>query len=265
MTTNGIIPLWQEIPPAFEASFGQPEPSITLFPAEDSKGIVLVLPGGGYHNKAEHEGPPIARRMIRNGISAAVLDYRIAPYRAPVPQWDAMRAIQLLRSIAPEYGYQPDHIAILGFSAGGHLAASVSYLNIGLPIKSADDPLADINPHPDTAVLCYPVISLGKYTHQGSRDHLLGMNASDELITRWSVERHITSDACPAFIWHTADDGAVPVQNSLMLADALAEHRVPFALHIWPHGNHGLGLAEGYSDIGQWPELAADWLHNLGY
>ncbi|MBQ4436551.1 MAG: alpha/beta hydrolase [Clostridia bacterium] len=265
MNTQRTITLWQETPPGFTDSYGQPAPSITLYPVEGSKGIVLVLAGGGYHYKADHEGAPIARRINQGGISAAVLDYRVTPYHAPVPQWDALRAVQLLRSLAPEYGYQSDRIAILGFSAGGHLAASTSYLEIDLPGTTVNDPLAGINPLPNAAVLCYPVITLGAYTHQGSRDNLLGMNASAELAAKWSVERHIKPDACPAFIWHTADDGAVPIQNSLMLAAALAEQKVPFSLHIWPHGSHGLGLAENTEDIRRWPDLMIEWLRAQGY
>ena len=265
MNTQRTIPLWQETPPDFDDSYGQPAPSITLYPVADSKGIVLVLAGGGYHYKADHEGAPIALRLNLGGISAAVLDYRVTTYHAPVPQWDALRAIQLLRSLAPEYGYLPDHIAILGFSAGGHLAASASYLDIDLPPAAVDDPLAGVSLLPNAAVLCYPVITMGAYTHQGSRDNLLGMNASEQLATKWSIERHIRPDACPAFIWHTADDSAVPIQNSLMLSTALAEQKIPFALHIWPHGSHGLGLAESTEDIRRWPDLMIEWLHSLGY
>ena len=260
-----IIPLWGADVPGFEESFGQPAPALTLFPAKHPRGAVLVLPGGGYQHKAAHEGAPIAERLNKGGIFAAVLDYRAAPYRAPVPQWDALRAVQWLRHLAPEFGYQPDHIAILGFSAGGHLAASTAYMQIPLPETAADDPLKDCSARPDAAVLCYPVITFGPYTHEGSRDNLLGEGASEDEIRYWSVENRITKDACPAFIWHTSDDGAVPVQNSLLLAQALSARQVPYALHIWPHGHHGLGLAEETEDIRQWPDLAVQWLHGLGY
>ena len=262
---NRVIPLWQEHIPGFDPLLGQPAPSITLYPAEGAKGAVLVLPGGGYQYKAPHEGEPVARRFNEAGYFAAVLDYRVTPYRAPVPQWDALRAIQWLRFLAPEYGYRPDRVAILGFSAGGHLAASAACMDIALPNAASADGPAGLNPRPDAAILCYPVITLGEYTHEGSRDNLLGEGATPEAIQRWSVERQLSPDAPPVFLWHTADDGAVPVQNSLMLAQTLAEKRIPFSLHVWPHGHHGLGLAEETDDIRRWPDLAAEWLRQLGF
>ena len=261
---NRIIPLWAEAP-GYEPDYGQPEPTITMYPVPDARGAVLVLAGGGYEHKAAHESAPVARKLNEFGLSAAVLDYRVGPYRAPVPQWDALRGIQWLRHLAPEYGYQPDHVAILGFSAGGHLAASAAYLRIDLPETGRDDPLSDLEPCPDAAILCYPVITMGAFTHAGSRDHLLGPECGQERIDAWSIEQHIRDNARPAFIWHTSDDGAVPIQNSLMLASALATRKIPFSLHIWPHGRHGLGLAEETADIRRWPELAAEWLHGLGY
>ena len=157
---NRTIPLWSGTAPLFEEAAGQSAPSLTMFPAENARGVVLVVPGGGYDHKAAHEGAPIAERLNEGGISAAVLDYRVAPYKAPVPQWDAMRAVQLLRSLAPEYGYRQDRVAILGFSAGGHLAASVTYLDIPQPETSKADSLAGCSPRPDAAVLCYPVITM---------------------------------------------------------------------------------------------------------
>ena len=262
---NRTIPLWQDTPPGFEESFCQPEPSINLYPVDHSRGAVLVLAGGGYHYKAAHEGAPVARWLNENGIFAATLDYRVTPYHAPVPQWDALRGIQWLRKLAPEYGYQADRIGILGFSAGGHLAASATYLSVELPETEDGNDFINQNPIPDTAVLCYPVITLGRFTHEGSRINLLGEDADQTAIDRWSADQHIRDCASPAFIWHTSDDGAVPVQNSLMLASSLAEHKIPFSLHIWPHGKHGLGLAETVPDVCRWQELAVEWLHGLGY
>ncbi len=259
------LSLWPNTPPGFVHEAGQEPPGITLYPADNARGAVLVLPGGGYQHKAAHEGGPVAERLNREGIFAAVLDYRVAPYRAPVPQWDALRAVQMMRSLAPEYGYNTDHIAILGFSAGGHLAASAAFLDISLPETGMHDPVSGQRPRPDAAVLCYPVITMGKYTHQGSRENLLGMDWSTAAADRWSVEKHISHDAPPAFLWHTSEDGSVPVQNSLMLASALSEQKVPFSLHIWPRGRHGLGLAEQLPDVSEWPKLAAEWLHQLGY
>ncbi len=262
---NRTVQLWPGTPPAWDPTIAQNIPSMTLFPCANAKGAVLVLPGGGYQYKADHEGAPVAQRLNDAGIFAAVLDYRVAPYRAPVPQWDALRALQLLRLMSGDYGYDANHVAILGFSAGGHLAASVAYLDIPLPEMPADDPASACAARPDAAVLCYPVITMGAFTHQGSRNNLLGPDSTDAQREAWSVERQVRDGATPAFLWHTSDDGSVPVQNSLMLADALAAHQTPFALHIWPHGHHGLGLATETTDVRQWMPLAAEWLHSLDY
>ena len=240
-------PLWSGGVPDFRPEWGQAAPSLTAFPVPGTESAVLILPGGGYEYKADHEGAPIAERLNRLGISAAVLDYRVSPYRAPVPQGDALRAVEVLR------GQGCRRVALLGFSAGAHVAASAAYLGPEGPSR------------PDAAVLCYPVITMGAFTHAGSRDHLLGPDAPDSLRDQWSVEKHIPENAPPAFIWHTADDGAVPVQNSLALAQALAERHIPCELHIWPHGHHGLGLAEDLPDIGRWPVLAAEWLRRQGF
>ena len=258
------IAIWPETPPCFDPGLLQPEPSLTLYPAEHAKGALIILPGGGYHYKAEHEGAPIARRFNEAGIFTAVLDYRVTPYRAPVPQWDAMRAVQYMRTLAAQYGYQPDHVAVLGFSAGGHLAASISCMDIDMPAGPCDA-CARMDPRPDAGILCYPVITMGFFTHVGSRENLLGMDADAALIDQWSVERNVSVRTPPLFLWHTSDDGAVPVQNSLSLAMSLKEKGLPFSLHIWPHGQHGLGLAEGVPDVARWPDLAAEWLKAIGY
>ena len=222
-----------------------------------------MLPGGAYQYQADHEGEPVARRMNAEGFFAAVLKYRVAPYRAPIPQWDAQKAVQVLRRLASRYGYPAEHIAILGFSAGGHLAASITYLDI--PPYHPDDETAQFDPCPNAAILCYPVVTMGAKTHMGSRDNLLGAKAGADAIRTWSIEGHIRTGASPAFLWHTAEDASVPVDNSLMLASSLADKAVPFSMHIWPHGRHGMGLADEQPDIAKWPALAAEWLHSLGY
>jgi acetyl esterase/lipase len=152
----------------------------------------------------------------------------------------------------------------MGFSAGGHLASTVgTHFDDGR--ADAEDPVDRMSCRPDAMILCYPVITFGEYRHHGSMINLIGENPSDELIKLLSNELHVTPDTPPTFLWHTADDQAVPVQNSLLFAEALRRCGVPFELHIYPHGRHGLGLALGEPSVSSWTELCARWLKNLGF
>jgi acetyl esterase/lipase len=231
-----------------------------LVPSGKPTGAVIVCPGGGYAHLAPHEGEPIARWVNSRGYSAFVLHYRLAHHPAPLE--DAKRAIQYVRYKAAEFNVAPDKIAILGFSAGGHLAASAGTLfTSGDP--NAEDPIARCSSRPDAMILCYPVISFGPCGHQGSMVNLLGENPPKELVEKLSLENAVTKQTPPAFIWHTQDDEAVPVENSLLFAKALKKHGVPFALHIYPHGRHGLGLGEGLE--ASWTGLCGKWLESLGF
>ena len=252
--------LWPDsTAPYTEFSPEQAQPSITCYPIEGSKGAVVVCPGGGYHFKASHEGAPIARMLNQAGISAYVLDYRVAPCHREAPLSDASRAIRVVRAM----GYEK--VGILGFSAGGNLACCAATLyTAGDP--DAADPVERLSSRPDALVSCYSVVSFGKFTHMGSRQMLLGPDADDpELIRRFSAECNVTPDTPPAFIWHTADDDCVPVENSLQLATALSACKVPFALHVFGHGVHGLGLATGSSEVSKWTTMAQAWLKVLNF
>jgi len=260
---NRQIPLWPDTVPGFDEAIGQSKPSVTLFPAEHARGMVLVLPGGGYDHKAAHEGAPIAERLNRGGIAAAVLDYRVAPYRAPVPQWDAMRAVQWLRHLAPEYSYQPDHVAILGFSAGGHLAASVTYLDVD-PAPIAQDALSALDPRPDAAVLCYPVITTGPFAHPESIQHVTG--GDPRLMEHLSLEKQVRGDMPPCFLWHCVGDEAVPVENSLLLASAMQRAVVDYECHLFAGGAHGISMCNQevetpYPAAAEWVKLCKTWLN----
>ncbi len=236
-------------------TFKSCDPSLTYYPAEQGagRGTVIVCPGGGYHLKAPHEGEPVARRLNDLGLNAYVLDYRVNPDLNPSPVLDARRAISQARERATALGTKPDKIAILGFSAGGHLAASA-----GTMWDAADN-------RPDAMVLCYPVITFNRSGHVGSFFNLLGENATATQLGDFSLENRVDRRTPPAFIWHTADDTCVPVENALLMASSLAARQVPFACHIFPHGPHGLGLADEYPDIRRWPELAVEFLQNLGF
>ncbi len=230
-------------------------PSLTWYPADAGKnrGTVIVCPGGGYARKADHEGEPVAKKLNTFGLNAYVLDYRVHPDLHPAPYQDAKRAIIVARQLAVANQTRADKVGILGFSAGGHLAASA-----GTMWDSAES-------RPDAMVLCYPVITFSKAGHVGSRVNLLGESASATLISDLSIENRVDRKTPPAFLWHTADDAGVPVANTLLMASALAARDVSFSCHIYPHGRHGLGLAEDRPDISNWLAECVYFLTELGF
>lgn len=257
------IPLW----PAAATTLAEDAaiPRLTPYlPATPARGAVIVCPGGGYGRLAPHEGEPIARWLVGLGLAAFVLEYRVAPHRHPVPLGDARRAIRLVRARAAAWGLAAPRIAILGFSAGGHLAASAGVLHAPGDPASAD-PIERASSRPDAVILCYPVITFGDQRHQGSADNLLGPDADAGARDAVSLERHVGPDTPPAFLWHTADDASVPVEHSLLFAGALRAQGVPFALHVYPHGRHGLGLANEEPPVATWTALCAQWLAAQGF
>jgi acetyl esterase/lipase len=212
----------------------------------DSPGTVLVLAGGGYHDRAEHESVDVSRFLAEHGVRAAWLDYPVAPARYPQALHLVLRAVAELRSHGP--------VAVLGFSAGGHLA--------GTAATATADELAAAGglARPDAAVLCYPVVSMVDHPHLGSRMNLLGTE-EDAPARALSVELRVDADTPPVFAWHTADDAHVGVEHSLALTAALRRHQVPVELHVYPHGRHGLGLADGLID---WTTPLLRWLGEQG-
>ena len=221
---------------------------------------VLVLPGGGYGHQAGHEAEPVAEWLASLGIHAFVLRYRVAPHRHPAPLEDAKTAMLYIRSGRHGLAVDRSRVGVLGFSAGGHLAAT---LGTGVATGRRDlDVAAAV---PDLSVLCYPVVSFTRDVHQGSVDNLLGGAPPSEALAALSVERQVTHRTPPAFIWHTADDAAVPVSHSLAYAGALWSAGVAAELHVFPQGRHGLGLAAGEPGPGQWTALCAAWLERSGW
>lgn len=260
------LSLWEDQAPGHDPAIPQVKPGLKLFvPGSGrARGAIIVCPGGGYEYIAAHEGEPIARWLNSLGLTAFVLDYRVSPYRYPVPVLDATRAVRWVRHHAAEWGIDPQKIGLLGFSAGGHLAATVgTQFDNGRP--DAPDPIERAGSRPDALILCYPVISFGQYGHKGSVESLLGPTPSDTLRQSLSNELRVTAATPQTFLWHTADDDAVPVENSLMFAAALSRFGVPFALHIFPSGHHGLGLAEENPQVAVWTKLCADWLRQIGF
>jgi acetyl esterase/lipase len=217
---------------------------------------IIVLPGGGYGHHADHEGEPVAQWLRSLDLTASVLHYPVLT-RHPGPI-DAVRArVAELRADGVE------RLGILGFSAGGHLAGHAAMSRPGGP--SATRSLVD------AAILCYPVVSMQLPTHAGSRHTLLGRWAAPWTRRALSVDRMVTRDAPPTFLWHTAEDAAVPVEHSYRLAAALAAHAVPHEVHVYPRGRHGLGLVAGVPDGEQagnaadWTAACARWLRQLGW
>jgi len=259
-----MLKLWPNVEeiPGYRQDFPEEIPHLTPFLLKKEKphGAVIVCPGGGYHHRAEHEGAPVAEWLNSLGISAFVLHYRVAPYQHPVPYWDARRAIRYVRYHAAEWNLDPEKIGILGFSAGGHLAASTGiYFDEGNP--KAADPVERMSSRPGLMVLAYPVIVMdGEFAHQGSRERLLGEAPDPDALARMSLEKNVSANTPPAFLWHTANDASVPVENSLWMAAALSRCRVPFELHVFPEGKHGLGLAPNLPEVAVWKDLCAAWL-----
>ncbi|MEV7663239.1 alpha/beta hydrolase [Paenarthrobacter sp. NPDC089316] len=189
-----------------------------------------------------------------------MLRYRVAPDRHPAPLLDAKTAMLWIRSGSHGLNIDPSRVGVLGFSAGGHLAATVS---VGV---ATGDPALDVPAAlPDLSILCYPVISFVSSVHQGSVDNLAGAGASPEILRELSAELHVNPGTPPAFLWHTGDDDAVPVSHSLAYAGALSTAGVPVELHVFPSGVHGLGLAGGVPGVEQWTALCAAWLRRRGW
>jgi len=240
------IPLWPEGAPGALGKADQDEPKITPYHANPEKATgaaVIICPGGGYGILAAHEGRDYAMFLNEHGVSAFVLQYRLAThgYKHPSMLQDASRAVRLVRSRAAEWKLDLKKIGIMGSSAGGHLASTLlTHYDAGQP--DATDPIEKLGCRPDFGILCYPVISLGEKGHAGSRKNLLGENPAPELVQSLSNETQVTKDTPTTFLFHTVEDTAVPVENSLMFAQALAKHGVPFALNVYPKGAHGIGL-----------------------
>jgi acetyl esterase/lipase len=259
-----IISIWQDEVPFDGFNGSHQNPTLTLHPVEGSRGAVVVCPGGGYGMLADpKEGDLIAERLNSFGISAYVLHYRILPCHHMAPLTDAKRAIRLVKNM----GYEK--VAIMGFSAGGHLTCSAATLyDHGNP--DSPDPIEHISSRPDAFIPCYPVVSLieDSVCEKGSCRNLLGeLEKDEELRIKFSAERQITKDTPPAFIWATTNDNYVHSGNCLLLASALREKNIPFVLHLY-HPNtsdHGLGLAMHVPDTDSWSAHLGEWLLRSGY
>jgi len=257
-----VIELWPEGVPGLKDNAG-PEivapggrvsnvnhPSLTVFlpPAGTGNGTaVIICPGGSYVRLSfDHEGVEPAHWLNGLGVTAFVIKNRLKEYGQPAPLQDILRAVRVVRSRAPEFGIRADQIGVLGFSAGGHLAASAGTL-FGAPEGRTGAALDTVNARPDFMMLIYAVITMEEpYVHGGSRKALLGANPPESLVERWSLEKQVTKESPPAFIVSTEADKTVPCENSLMFYEALRKAGVPAELHVFQTGPHGYGLNPGF-------------------
>lgn len=272
MSAPTVIPLWPEGSQnnkGGDAAMPGGKPCLEFFrpPIHGNlnkpRPCVLVCPGGGYQCRAGHEGTPFAHLFGLLGMYSGVIHYRVSPNRHPAPFADVARAIRYVRANAATLGVDPNRIALMGFSAGGHLASTVG-LQPELWLDPDDDLAKTVSARPDRLILGYPVVSAMEDFHQGSVENLLGVErVKEESVRRqFSGELHVTKDSPPAFIFHTANDNAVPVQNPLRLAVAYADAGVPCELHVFKEGVHGVGLALHIPKLKGWTDLMAVWMQD---
>lgn len=265
------LPLWPNGAPGALGTADKDIPTLTPYlpePDQATGAAIVVCPGGGYGGLAPHEGNDYALWLNQHGVAAFVLKYRLGSngYRHPAMLQDAARAVRLVRANAGEWKVDPKRVGIMGSSAGGHLASTLlTHFDAGQP--DAADPVERQSSRPDLGILCYAVITMGQYTHEGSKRNLLGNSPSPALVELLSNEKQVTKDTPPCFIWHTWEDGAVPVENSLQFAEALRKAGVPFALHIYQKGGHGMGLADKppFAHPHPWAADCLFWLKVQGF
>ncbi|MFO1512705.1 MAG: alpha/beta hydrolase [Verrucomicrobiota bacterium] len=271
--TNMTFPLWPAGAPGALGQSSNDIPTLTVFlppPGKASGAAMVICPGGGYGHLADHEGSQYARWFNELGIAGFVLKYRLGNngYRHPVMLQDAARAMRTVRARAGEWQLDTNRVGIIGSSAGGHLASTLLTHWDNGQVDLADE-IERQSSRPSLVILCYPVVTMkDPFTHQGSRANLLGTKPPLNLLEELSAESQVTKASPPCFLWHTFEDKVVPVENSLQLAEALRRVGVPFDLHIYQSGGHGLGLGARDSDATKrhpWTRDCEFWLKEQGF
>jgi acetyl esterase/lipase len=267
-SAEDTVLLWPNGAPGKLGDEDRDKPWLWVYPAPKDKACgtaVVVCPGGGYGALAvDHEGTQVARWLNSIGVTAFVLKYRLSPYRHPAPMQDVQRAIQLVRANAEQHGVSAKRVGVMGFSAGGHLASTcATHFADAKPL--AEDVVERVSSRPDFAVLAYPVITMSEsWGHGGSKKNLLGDNPDPELTKLMSNDLQVSPQTPPTFLFHTSEDGSVPVENSLAYYAACRKHKVPAELHVYQFGPHGVGLAPGDPALNTWKDRLHDWLRNSG-
>ncbi len=236
--------------------------------AKEFRPAVLVIPGGGYDHVSFREGERIALFYNTAGFHSFILNYRVSPHHHPAPIMDVSAALKVIRENALSWNVDTDKIAVCGFSAGGHLAASISTLWNDKNLFSKNEEENQLH-KPNATVLSYPVITSGEFTHKGAFRNLTASDSYNELWESLSLENKVDKSTPPAFLWHTFGDESVPVENSLIYAKALRKHNIPFELHIYPDGPHGMSCVsdETYWKVPKfsrkypWIEQSIEWLY----
>jgi acetyl esterase/lipase len=264
------IPLWTDRAPGAVGDDDLDKPSITVYMPPNTTGpmtAVIIAPGGAYARLSMNlEGRAPANFFNSMGIAAFVLKYRLGPrYHHPIEMSDAQRAIRMVRARAAEWHIAPDHIGIMGFSAGGHLAATVS-THFDSVNANAADPIDRASSRPDFAILCYPVISMTEaWAHGGSKTNLLGEHPSEDLARSMSMETRVTAQTPPTFIYQTSADTTVPAENAVAYYLALRKAGVAAEMHIFRNGPHGTGLGMTDPALSEWPRLLMNWMRVSGF
>lgn len=284
--TAEVLPLWPGTPPGSEGlvleqrvversddpalpdrfvdRVGQPSLSVYR-PAHPDGRALLVVPGGGYQRVVlDKEGTALVPAFAGDaGLTLFVLQYRLPGEghrdARDVPLADAQRALRLIRQRAAEWGIDPATVGVMGFSAGGHVAASLATRHaerVYAPVDAADA----LDPRPAYAVLAYPVIDMGAHAHPGSRQRLLGDAPDAEAMRRYSLQQRVDATTPPVFLLHAQDDAVVSVDNSLLLEAALRRAGIEHELHLYAHGGHGFGVREAHGTLALWPRLAIAWI-----
>lgn len=266
------ILLWPDGAPGALGTADQDRPTLTPYLAESTasnQAAIVICPGGGYGGLASYEGEDYALYLNQHGVAGFVLKYRLGThgYRHPRMLEDAARAVRWVRAHAAEWKVDPKRVGIMGSSAGGHLAATLmTHFDAGRP--DAADPVERESSRPTLGILCYPVISLQPgLTHEGSKRNLLGSSPSEDLVRLLSNELQVTRETPPCFLWHTWEDQAVKVENSLEFAAALRKAGVPFDLHIYQKGGHGVALRDKppFRNPHPWARDLVFWLTAQGF
>lgn len=223
---------------------------------------ILICPGGAYVMCSERESEPIALHFLPEGYNAFVLTYSVAPHRFPTQIREVAAAMELIYSKAEEWNCDTEKIAIIGFSAGGHLASHYSTMYDCAEVREMFPESKPVN----ASILSYPVITADeRHAHMGSFENLLGHKPNEAETLKFSNEKNVSEKTPPTFLWHTAEDACVPVMNSLLYSEALSNYKIPFELHIYPYGHHGLSTSDKHTCNGVDEKIIYDsaWLSNV--